>query len=86
MTVVVWVIVFACIAVAGMVMVISYGVWLFHKAADLMSEVRVLVGQLGELSELASQVEIPRTPGGPDEARDLVAFMATRGSADGDVR
>ncbi|MBA3528379.1 MAG: hypothetical protein H0T91_03525 [Propionibacteriaceae bacterium] len=80
-----WVVVFAGIAVAGVIMVIGYGVWLFHKASDLMSEVRVLVDKLAELSELVSQVEVPRTPGGPDEARDLVAFMATRGSADGDV-
>ena len=35
----IWVIVFAGIALAGLVMLISYAVWLAHKAADVWSEV-----------------------------------------------
>jgi hypothetical protein len=39
---VLWVIVFAAIAVAGLVMVVCYALWLAHKSADLWSEVVVL--------------------------------------------
>ena len=38
----IWVMVFGGIAVAGLVMVICYAVWLAHKASDVMSEVVVL--------------------------------------------
>ena len=51
-----WVVVFLVIALAGLVMVISYGVWLAHKAADVFSEVQVLAGLGAQLTELAAQI------------------------------
>jgi hypothetical protein len=56
---VIWFIVFAGIAVAGLVMVISYVVWLVHKASDVMSEVAVLLERSGQLAELLSQIRVP---------------------------
>jgi hypothetical protein len=38
----VWVIVFVGVALAGVVMLISYAVWLAHKAGDVWSEVDML--------------------------------------------
>lgn len=53
-----WVILFAAIALLGLAMVVSYGVWLAHKVADVASEVRVLGGQAEQLSALLSQIEV----------------------------
>ena len=47
-----WVLVFALIALAGLVMLVCYAVWLVHKTADLLSEVQVLGEQAGELADL----------------------------------
>jgi hypothetical protein len=55
----IWVVIFAGIAVAGLIMVISYGIWLAHKASDVMSEVGVLGDRAGQLMELLSQIEVP---------------------------
>ena len=63
----VWVFVFGGIAVAGLVMLICYGVWLAHKAADVMSEVAVLADRTGELAGLLAQIEIP-DPSRPTQA------------------
>jgi len=68
---VVWVLVFGGIALAGLVMLVCYGVWLVHKAADLLSEVAVLAEQGGELAGLLGQITAPgestaATRGGPD--------------------
>ena len=52
----VWVIVFGGIAFAGLVMVASYGVWLWHKASDLFSEVEMLGTRAAELAALLEQV------------------------------
>ena len=61
----VWVLVFGGIALAGLIMVISYGVWLWHKASDLFSELEMLGTRAGELADLVSQIqpELPRRPG-----------------------
>jgi len=61
----VWVLVFGGIALAGLIMVISYGVWLWHKASDLFSELEMLGTRAGELSDLVSQIqpELPQRPG-----------------------
>jgi hypothetical protein len=56
---VIWIFVFAGIALAGLVMVVSYAVWLIHKAADVMGEVRVLLDRGGQLTELIGQIQIP---------------------------
>jgi hypothetical protein len=54
----IWVIVFVGIALAGLVMLISYAVWLAHKAADVWSEVDMLAVRANELAELVAQIEI----------------------------
>jgi outer membrane murein-binding lipoprotein Lpp len=63
---VLWVAVFAAIALAGLVLAGCYAVWLAHKAADLWSEVRVLserVAQLGELVSRVGEAPDPRAQG-----------------------
>jgi len=57
----VWVLIFGGIALAGLVMVASYGVWLWHKASDLFSEVEMLGTRASELGALLQQVtpELP---------------------------
>jgi hypothetical protein len=55
----VWVIVFGGIALAGVVMLISYAVWLAHKASDVWSEVDMLAVRANELAELVGQIEVP---------------------------
>jgi hypothetical protein len=52
-----WVLIFAAIAVAGLIVAISYGVWLWHKASDLFSEVEMLGQRVDELAGLLSQIE-----------------------------
>ena len=55
----IWVVIFAGIAVAGLIMVVSYVIWLAHKASDVMSEVGVLGDRAGQLMELVSQIDVP---------------------------
>ena len=55
----IWVIVFVGIALAGLVMLISYAVWLAHKAADVWSEVDMLAVRADELAQLLAQIEVP---------------------------
>ena len=70
-----WVMIFAGIAVAGLIMLISYGIWLAHKASDVMSEVVVLGDRAGQLMELLSQVQVPeRRFDAPDRADDTVVY------------
>ncbi|PFG16524.1 hypothetical protein ATK74_1069 [Propionicimonas paludicola] len=52
-----WVLIFAGIAVAGLIVAISYAVWLWHKASDLFSEVEMLGQRVDELTTLLSQIE-----------------------------
>lgn len=54
----VWVFVFGGIALAGLVMVICYGVWLAHKAADVMGELAVLGQRGAELGGLLGQIQV----------------------------
>ena len=54
-----WVIVFVSIAVVGLVVLVSYGVWLAHKTADVLSEVTVLAERGGQLAGLLAQVQAP---------------------------
>ena len=53
-----WVLIFGGIALAGLVMLISYGVWLAHKAADVMAEMGVLADRAGQLMDLLAQIEV----------------------------
>lgn len=57
----VWVLVFGGIALAGLVMVASYGVWLWHKASDLFSELEMLGKRAEELAALLEQIK-PELP------------------------
>ncbi len=61
-----WVLVFGGIALAGLVMLISYGVWLAHKTADVLSEVAVLGERTGQLGDLLAQIQLPDSGGGSD--------------------
>lgn len=54
----IWVIVFGGIALAGLVMLISYAVWLAHKAADVWSEVDMLAVRANQLAQLLAQIEV----------------------------
>jgi hypothetical protein len=56
---VVWVFVFAGIALAGLVMLIAYAVWLAHKASDVFSEVQVLAERGDQLAGLLGQIQPP---------------------------
>jgi hypothetical protein len=55
----VWVIVFGGIALAGVVMLTSYAVWLAHKASDVWSEVDMLAVRANELAQLVGQIQVP---------------------------
>jgi hypothetical protein len=55
----VWVIVFVGIALAGLVMVICYAVWLAHKASDVWSELSILADRADELAQLIGQIRVP---------------------------
>jgi hypothetical protein len=66
----VWVIVFASIALAGVVMLICYAVWLAHKASDVWSEVDMLAVRADELAQLVGQIQVPDRAVQPDWSRD----------------
>ena len=61
----VWVWVFGGIALAGLVMVASYAVWLWHKASDLFSELEMLGKRATELAALLEQIK-PELPARPE--------------------
>jgi hypothetical protein len=70
---VIWVFVFGGIALAGLVMLIAYAVWLAHKASDVMSEIRVLAERGDQLAGLVAQIQVPElSPAGPQTHRDLI--------------
>lgn len=54
-----WVLVFGGIAVVGLVVLVSYAIWLAHKTADVLSEVTVVVERLGVFGDLLAQIELP---------------------------
>lgn len=61
-----WVVVMAVIALLGVLMLVGYARWLWHKASDLMSEVAVVTDRLGELGTLLGQLQpFPDSPGRP---------------------
>ena len=70
----VWVIVFGGIALAGLVMLISYAVWLAHKASDVWSEVDMLADRANELAELVGQIEVPDRTFRPDWPSDRTIY------------
>lgn len=54
-----WVWIFLGIAVIALVTMVSYGVWLFHKAADVYAEVKMLGRRGEELAALLAQLRAP---------------------------
>lgn len=61
----VWVVVFLLIALGGLVMVVSYAVWLWHKASDLFSELEMLGVRVAELGDLLAKIQVPAVEGNP---------------------
>jgi hypothetical protein len=59
---VIWVLIFAGIALGGAVMVSCYAVWLAHKTSDVLSELTVLADRAGQMAELAGEIGVPETP------------------------
>lgn len=57
-----WVLLFLAIALGGLIMVISYAVWLWHKATDLFSEMEMLGRRAEELAELLAQITPAERP------------------------
>ena len=68
---VVWVFVFGGIALVGLIMLVAYGVWLAHKAADVMSEVVVLTDLSDQLADLLGQIRPPETARPPGGSTDF---------------
>lgn len=62
----IWVAVFGGIALAGVIMLIAYAVWLAHKAGDVLSEVQMIADRTGQLFDLLSQISPPDRS--PDQA------------------
>lgn len=67
-----WVIVFVAIALAGLIMVACYAVWLAHKTADVWSEVTVLTERGAQLAELVAQIGPPVPGSAPNNLQGLV--------------
>lgn len=55
----VWVMVFVGIAVAGLVMLVLFAIWLWRKATALLGEVGVLLDRADELAALLDRIELP---------------------------
>ncbi|MFL6065025.1 MAG: hypothetical protein ACJ72G_10190 [Friedmanniella sp.] len=54
-----WVLLFVGIALAGLVMLIGYAVWLAHKTADVLSEVQMLGERGAQLADLLAEIRMP---------------------------
>ncbi len=59
-----WVFVFGGIALAGLIMLVCYAVWLAHKTSDVFSELNVLAERTGKMMELLAQIQVPAELGG----------------------
>ena len=57
----IWVLVFGGIAVAGLIMLVAYAIWLAHKASDVFAEVKVLGKRADEFLQITSQIEVPES-------------------------
>jgi len=83
---VLWVIVFAAIAVAGLVMLVCYGVWLAHKTADVLSEGGGLDDRGAQLGELLGQIQAPQAAREPREADGSLLVRVPGDLTGSDVR
>lgn len=52
-----WVWIFLGIALVGLISVVMWAIWLFHKAADVWSEVEMLGRRGEEIAELLGQLD-----------------------------
>lgn len=52
----IWVLIFGGIAIGGLIVMICYAIWLYHKASDLWSEVEMLGTRAEELGALLEQL------------------------------
>jgi hypothetical protein len=59
---VIWVLIFAAIALGGVVMLSCYAVWLAHKTSDVLSELAVLGDRAGQLGELVGEIGVSTSP------------------------
>jgi hypothetical protein len=71
---VVWVFVFGGIALAGLIMLICWIVWLAHKVGDVMSEVGVLADRTSQILDLLGQIQPPE-PGSVRRADTDLALV-----------
>lgn len=55
-----WALIFGGIAVAGLVMLVMYGIWLWHKVSDMMFELKRLGDQAEEIGRLIEQIEFDK--------------------------
>lgn len=60
-----WVWIVLGIALFGLLSAIAWGVWLFHKAADLWSEVKALGKRGDEINELLAQLDLDQLSAAP---------------------
>ena len=58
----VWVFVFAGIALAGLVLLACYALWMAHKLSDLVSEFAMVGQRVEELQDLVGQLQIAPEP------------------------
>lgn len=56
----IWVLVFGGIAVVGLIMVVSYAIWLAHKASDVFAEVKVVGARAEQFVQITSGIEVPQ--------------------------
>lgn len=63
---VLWVWIFLGIALAGLVSMVGWAVWLFHKAADVYSEIQMLGRRGQELADLLGQLDLGSLEDAPD--------------------
>lgn len=54
-----WVAIFGAIALAGVIMLVCYGIWLWHKVEDLFSELDMLSKRADEMAALLDRVRVP---------------------------
>ncbi len=73
----IWVFVFVGIAIAGLAMVVSYAVWLIHKASDVMSEVRVLFDRGDQLADLLGEIQVPQLAAFAEDIDASARFVTT---------
>jgi hypothetical protein len=79
---VIWVLIFGGIALAGLVMVVSYAVWLFHKASDVMSELRALADRGDQLADILGEIRVSEPAW---YAEDIRSQRTVRGDLAGEL-